>query len=88
MDELWDARGKVASIVGCERDELSYSHDYAGGALETVYERAGTPVGRLIVGGPTRPLDGTADEYYEIRFQEVGGRLHNFDRVRARGIEY
>lgn len=84
MDEPWNARAEVARIVGCDPTELSYRRD----GQQTHYERAGKPVGRLVVGGPIALMDGSPDSYYEITFEGVDGHMDRWERVRATGIAY
>lgn len=89
MSDRWNARTAVANIIGCRPEELSVRHhDTHGGARHAFYDLAGQDVGRLTVGGPVKPLDGTPDEYYEIVFEPKAGGMHRFERVRASGIDY
>jgi hypothetical protein len=89
MDAPWDARGIVAGIVGCDRDELTFKDKTDSNGLQVYYERAGQLVGRLTVAGPIPSMHGAPDSYYEIAFQEAdGGPIHKFERVRDTGIIY
>ena len=50
----WDARGWLATLAGCERNELavrSIDH-YGPGETQVRYERGDVAVARLIVTGP------------------------------------
>ncbi len=54
----WDARDWLASLIGCDRDDLAVRSIDRYGPEETQvrYERGSEAVARIIVSGPIVPL--------------------------------
>ena len=68
MGETWDARAWVATILGCDRVDLtirSRDDDYRTGT-QVRYEKDGEQVARLIVAGPIQTLDGKPEGHWVI----------------------
>jgi hypothetical protein len=73
----WDARSWVASVLGVGRDDLMpISRDDRGG-LQVHYALVSDPrkeVGRLVMTGPIRPLDGGG--HWDVRLEDAKGNVH------------
>jgi hypothetical protein len=54
----WDARAWLATLMGCERDDLAVRSIDRYGPMETQvrYERGSEAVARMIVAGPIVPM--------------------------------
>jgi hypothetical protein len=71
----WNARTWVAALVGCRSDELSILSSDAGQVRYA--DTSGNEVALLVIAGPMRPLDGTADGYYEVKLRLADGTFHS-----------
>jgi hypothetical protein len=89
----WDARGWLAGLVGCERDELAVlSIDQYGAAEKQVrYERDGQAIARVIVAGPIVAMgerEGQGHWLVTVRIGSGSDDVHSIDVPEADEILY
>jgi hypothetical protein len=89
----WDARGWLAALVGCERDELAVlSIDQYGATEKQVrYERDGQAIARLIVAGPIVSMgerEGQGHWLVSVRIGSGSDDVHSIDVPEADEILY
>lgn len=70
----WDARGWLAGLIGCEREELTVRSTDRYGARETQvrYERGGESVARVIVTGPHHEMTDKAGGGHWLVAAQIG----------------
>ena len=89
----WDARGWLAGLAGCERDELFVrSIDQYGAAEKQVrYERDGQAIARLIVAGPIVAMgerEGQGHWAVTVRIGSGSDDVHSIDVPEADEIVF
>lgn len=89
----WDARAWLASLMGCERDDLAVRSIDRYGPEETQvrYERGQEAVARLIVTGPILPLGARAGGGHRVVSARIGtgsDDVHEIDVPESDEIAY
>jgi hypothetical protein len=89
----WDARGWLAGLVGCERDELAVlSIDQYGAAEKQVrYQRGGQAIARLLVAGPVLEMgerEGQGQWHVSVRIGSGSEDVHSIEVPEADEIVY
>ena len=71
MDDTWDARAWVASVLGCNRSDLTVRSRNEGFETGTQvrYDMKGKQAARLIVAGPIRTLNGEPEGHWVIALE-------------------
>ena len=79
---MWDARGWVASLVGCESGELTIrSTDTYGTETQVRYERGGQAVARLTVAPPVQSFSDAVGKGHRTVTAQLGAGTYEVHRL-------
>ena len=79
---MWDARGWVASLVGCDPRELTIrSTDTYGTETQVRYERGGQAVARLTVAPPVQSFSDAVGKGHRAVTAQLGAGTYEVHRL-------
>lgn len=79
---MWDARGWVASLVGCDAGELTIrSTDTYGTETQVRYERGGQAVARLTVAPPVQSFSDAVGKGHRTVTAQLGAGTYEVHRL-------